>query len=733
MRQSWVHRAGNVLSALGLSATLIAPGVVFAQPTVQGAGSVSQPTARAASASGRIAKQADDAVTLAFREVEISEVISAFSASMGIPFLLDARVKGKMTLETPEPVYLEQAYELLVAALSLQGFVVVSADGYAKVVPTAEAKAQLPAIDSDEIAGGMATRVFQLENEDATQLLAAIRALVPATNPMTAHPSSNSLIVTDTRENLRRITEIIRSLDRPNRNALRSVSIQHGFATDIAQTVDQLINRGSSERGGKLPDHLQVVMLPDPRTNRILFQSNDLRRLAQAVDLAQDLDSPLATPGNVHVLYLKNAEAAVLAQTLQNLYRSNALQAAPGSGSAGSNRPQSVSSGTGQSSTASNLTQGQAKASSGSGSVPAAAFIGPSDAGVVIQAEPNLNALLVVAPEPLFREIRGVVEKLDVRRAQVFIESLIVEVSADRAAEFGVQFQYLNSPSVGDTQGFGGTNFGARGGGSNLLDLTTSPLSASQGLNVGVIRGTVSIAGQTITNIGLLARALETQGAGNIIATPNLLTLDNEEAKIVIGQNVPFLTGSYTTSGNTSGNPFQTIERRDVGTTLRVRPMVSEGGTVRLQIFQEVSSVVSQRLDEGIVTNKRSIESTVLVEDGEYVVLGGLIQDEEGPGESRVPVLGEIPLLGGLFRYETRERKKTNLFVFLRPVVVRSASDSSLLTMGKYEVLKAGQKGQPRPSGNVFLPDLGRPDIPELKGSIRPARATQSPTAPPSP
>jgi general secretion pathway protein D len=679
-----------------------------------------------APASHRLARPPDDAVTLAFRDAEIAEVISAFSTSMGIPFLLDARVKGKMTLETPEPVSLDQAYELLVAALSLQGFAVVSADGYAKVVPTAEAKSQFPAIDSNETVGGMATRVFQLENEDATQLLAAIRALVPATNPMTAHPSSNSLIVTDTRENLRRITDIIRSLDRPNRNALRTVSIEHGFASDIAQTVDQLINRGSADKGGKLPEHLQVVILPDPRTNRILFQSSDPRRLAQAADLARDLDSPLATPGNVHVLYLKNAEAAVLAQTLQNLYRSNTFQSA--SGSSAASRQVSGSASTTGLTSSTPMGQNQARPSSGAAAVPPPAPLGPIDSGVIIQAEPNLNALLVVAPEPLFREIRGVVEKLDVRRAQVFIESLIVEVSADRAAEFGVQFQYLNSPEAGSTQGFGGTNFG--GAGTNLLALTQNPLSASQGLNVGVIRGTVSIAGQTITNLGLLARALETQGAGNVIATPNLLTLDNEEAKIVIGQNVPFLTGSYTTSGNTSGNPFQTIERRDVGTTLRVKPMVSEGGTVRLQIFQEVSRVVSPRLDEGIVTSKRSIESTVLVEDGEFVVLGGLISDEEGTGESRVPVLGEIPLLGGLFRYETRQRNKTNLFVFLRPVIVRSASDSSLLTMDKYEVFKAGRRGQPKTSGNVLLPDLGRPDIPELKGSIRPARSAE-PLKPP--
>ena len=717
MKRNSVYKAATALAFTGLLVLELGLSGAGAQPT----GSQSLGTSRAQNQ----AVVSDDAVTLAFRDAEISEVISAFSTSMAMPFLLDARVKGKITLETPGPISLDQAYELLVAALSLQGFAVVAADGYAKVVPTAEAKSQFPAMNSEATAAGLSTRVFQLENEDATQLLAAIRALVPATNPMTAHPSSNSLIITDTRENLRRVTEIIRSLDRPNRNAIQTVSINHGFASDIAQTVDQLVNRGNSERGGKLPEHLQVVILPDARTNRILFQSSDLRRVSQAAELARDLDSPLATPGNVHVLYLKNAEAAVLAQTLQNLYRSGAQTVGSGSRQSLSlTRPASASGNAGQPNQALSMAgaqgNGKALASSNAGA-PQAAILGPEASGIVIQAEPNLNALLIVAPESVFREIRAVIEKLDVRRAQVFIESLIVEVSADRAAEFGVQFQYLDGLNATGSSGFGGTNFTPRGGGANLLDLAANPLSASQGLNVGVIRGTVSFGGATLANLGVLARALETQGAGNIIATPNLLTLDNEEAKIVIGQNVPFLTGSYTTSGNTSGNPFQTIERRDVGTTLRVRPMVSEGGTVRLQIFQEVSSVVNQRLAEGIVTNKRSIESTVLVEDGEFVVLGGLISDEEGTGESQVPLLGDVPLFGSLFRYETRERKKTNLFVFLRPVVLRSGSDSSVITMGKYEALRAGQRSQPSSSGNLILPSLGKPELPPLDAASKPA------------
>ncbi|CAM8626378.1 PulD Type II secretory pathway, component PulD [Burkholderiales bacterium] len=627
-------------------------------------------------------------VMLAFRDVEIAEVVSAFSASMGLPFLVDARVKGRMTLEAPQPVSLSKAYELLVSTLSLQGFSVIRSDGFVRVVPATEAKLFVPGMS--EGAGGMAaaTRIFQLQHEDANQMMASIRALVPASNPITVNPGSNSLIISDTAENLGRIAEVISALDKPELGLLRVVVLQHAHVSDLMPTVDQLINaqRGQAAKGAV--NQQTVSLLADAANNRLVLRSFSGAKLDQAERLVRELDTPLAKPGNVNVVYLKNAEAARLAITLQAIYTGVASSPSAPAPTTQPSQPKS----------------GNTPASN----TPAAVTL---KAGVTIQPEPTLNALLVVAPPSIYKEIRSVIDQLDVRRAQVYIESLIVEVSADRAAEFGIQFQYLNGLNENTVEAIGGTNFNSRGGGTNLLDLAANPLAAGQGLNVGVIKGTVSFGGNTIANLGLLARALESQGGGNIIATPNLLTLDNEEAKIVIGQNVPFITGSFTTSGNNAGNPFQTIERKDVGTTLRVRPLVTEGGVIKLQIFQEVSSV-SQRLSEGIITNKRSIESTVLVDDQQMVVLGGLIQDENNEGEGKVPGLGDIPLLGQLFRYDTTGRRKTNLFVFLRPVVIRTAEDSNRLTMGRYEAMQAQRAAQPARVNAPLLPDLGKPALP---------------------
>jgi len=642
-------------------------------------------------------------VMLAFRDVEIAEVVSAFSASMGLPFLVDARVKGRITLEAPKPVSLDKAYELLVSTLSLQGFSAIRANGFVRVVPTTEAKLFVPGMS--ESAGGMsaATRIFVLQHEDANQMMASIRALVPASNPITVNPSTNSLIISDTAENLARIGEVVAALDKPELGLLRVVTLQHAHVSDLMPTVDQLVNapRGQAAKGAVTQQ--SVSLLADLANNRLLLRSFSGAKLDQTERLVRELDTPLSKPGNVNVVYLKNAEAVRLALSLQAIYTGAA--ASPVASAPSPATPSLTQSGSTQSGSM------QPRPASASATAPAGAAAVSLKPGVMIQAEPTLNALLVVAPPSVYKEIRSVIDQLDVRRAQVYIESLIVEVNADRAAEFGVQFQYLNGLNENTVEAIGGTNFNARGGGTNLLDLAANPLAASQGLNVGVIKGTVSFGGNTIANLGLLARALESQGGGNIIATPNLLTLDNEEAKIVIGQNVPFITGSFTTSGSNAGNPFQTIERKDVGTTLRVRPLVTEGGVIKLQIFQEVSSV-SQRLTEGIITNKRSIESTVLVDDQQMVVLGGLIQDENSQGEGKVPGLGDIPLLGQLFRYDTAGRRKTNLFVFLRPVVIRSSEDSNRLTMGRYEAMQAQRAAQPARTNAPLLPELGRPELP---------------------
>jgi general secretion pathway protein D len=335
----------------------------------------------------------------------------------------------------------------------------------------------------------------------------------------------------------------------------------------------------------------------------------------------------------------------------------------------------------------------------------------------MVQADTVSNSLIVTAPEAVFKNIRNVIERLDVRRPQVFVEALIVEVTADKAAEFGIQWQTLTN-STG-ARIVGGTNFG---GSSNIVNLATSPTPAiGQGLNIGLVNGSRNVPGVgQVLNLGMLARALETDSNANILSSPNLLTLDNEEAKIVVGQNVPFITGQYAQTGNaTTATPFQTIERKDVGLTLKIKPQILDGGSVRLQVYQEVSSVVQGAANTaGVITNKRSIESQVLVDQDQIVVLGGLIQDSVNDVKNQIPLLGDIPVLGRLFSYETRQRAKTNLMVFLRPYVMRDADDYQPLTRKRYQQMGEAEKDA-QLGYNFMLPVQGGPQLPEPLPSLK--------------
>ena len=336
-----------------------------------------------------------------------------------------------------------------------------------------------------------------------------------------------------------------------------------------------------------------------------------------------------------------------------------------------------------------------------------------------------------MAPEPMYNNIRAVIEKLDTRRAQVYVEALIVEVSADRAAEFGIQWQYLQGSNNSSSYVGGGTNFGVRGSGNNIIDTSANLGSAGNGLNLGIIRGSITIPGLgTITNLALLVRALQGDNTANILATPNLLTLDNEEARIIVGQNVPFITGQYAQTGSSSSvTPFQTIVRQDVGLTLRVRPQITEGGTVRLNIYEEVSRVQDTSNPAGIITNKRSLESTVLIEDGQIIVLGGLITDSQSDGTQKLPFLGDVPIVGALFRYDTRSRNKTNLMVFLRPTIVRNAAIGGALTSDRYDYI-IGEQRAIQTNPNAIPPILPNFDDPQLPAQGFPPKTPMVP--PPS-
>jgi general secretion pathway protein D len=358
---------------------------------------------------------------------------------------------------------------------------------------------------------------------------------------------------------------------------------------------------------------------------------------------------------------------------------------------------------------------GQPVAAGGPGPGPASsAALGASvSGGGMVQADAASNAVIIYAPDAVYANLRAVIDKLDVRRAQVHVEALIVEVTADKAAEFGIQWQSLHNLTTNGTQAIGGTNFGVRGTGTNIIDAAVNLGSVGTGLNIGIVRGQVTIPGVgTITNLAALARALEADANANILSTPNLLTLDNEEAKIVIGQNVPFITGQYAQTGSaTTATPFQTVERRDVGLTLRIKPQISDGGAVRLQIYQEVSSVQDQTNPAGIITNKRSLESMVLADDGQIIVLGGLVQDSTGSTSEKVPVLGDLPVLGSLFRYETRKQAKTNLMVFLRPLILRDSASYRGVTADRYRDMLGEQERVAIPPSAV-LPDIRTPRLP---------------------
>jgi general secretion pathway protein D len=356
--------------------------------------------------------------------------------------------------------------------------------------------------------------------------------------------------------------------------------------------------------------------------------------------------------------------------------------------------------------------------------------------GAQIQADPTTNTLIITAPNAVYRQLRAVIDKLDVRRAQVFIESLIVEVTGDQAAEFGIQWQTGSGNATPGSSGgaVGGTNFGTAG--QNILGIAQNPATVGTGLSIGVAKGTITLPGVgEIVNLQFLARALERNTKANILSTPNLMTLDNEEARIIVGQNVPFITGQYTTPSSATINPFQTIERRDVGLTLRVRPQISEGGTIKLVIYQEVSRVESDTNPAGIITSMRAIETNVLVDDGSIVVLGGLVQDSVGSNVEKVPLLGDIPLIGQFFRYESRRQNKTNLMVFLRPFVVRDEAAGRSLVVDRYDqmrMLEESMRLSPHPVFPNMAPPVLPPLGPEPKPAVSPGAAVKPPAVSPA-
>lgn len=694
--------------------------------------------AASALAANKGSASSDDAA-LNFVGADIESVIKAVGHYTNITFVIDPRVKGTLTLVSEKPISKSQAFSLLTSALRLQGYAVVSGDGYAKVVPEAEAKLQSgpiqvgePAAKGDQIV----SQIFHLNFESAANVVTVLRPLISPNNTINANPGNNSVVVTDYADNVKRLAKIVAALDAPSATDLDVIPVRYAIASDLASMVNKLLEPGA---GAASADANRVNVLADPRTNSLVLRAPSPARAGLARSLIAKLDQPTAELGNVHVVYLKNAEAVKLAQTLRSVVSGDTSATnssgtgANGAGNSGNtsqsgfgnqssgfgNQGSGISSGSTNPLLSSNSNQNQQQGGGGS-----AGFI---------QADAATNTLIITAPESVYRNLRAVIDQLDVRRAQVYIESLIVEVTSDKASEFGVQWLGANGDSnskyrVGGLQSFttGGTN-------NTITAVATGKGSVlpNNGLSVGIFR---QINGQL--GLGALAHSLESDGNANILSTPNMITLDNELATIQVGQNVPIITGQFTTTAGTNSNPFQTIDRKEVGLTLKVRPQISEGGTIKMAIYHETSSVDKSTLTAtaGITLNKRVIENNIIADDGQVIVLGGLIEDSTSDGTDKVRGLGDIPVLGNLFKYNSRQRKKTNLMIFLRPVVVRSKEQSTSLATDRYDYMRALESSI-KPERSILVDDYGQPVLPALQngqpvGSPTVARPLPPATAP---
>ncbi len=665
--------------------------------------------------------------TLKFVDADIESVVAAFGDYTNTSFIIDPRVKGKINLVYDKPLSKAQAFQLLASVLRMQGYAMAPGNGYIKIVPEADAKLQTAASQAGTAHGDqIATQVFHLNFVSADKLVTVLRPLISPNNTINADPGNNTLVITDYADNLVRIGKIISSLDESAGNDLDVVPVHYAVASDIAAMVNRLLEPGKTVTD----DAGRTTVLAYPRTNSVLVRASSRARVDLAKTLIEKLDQPTAQPGNVHVVYLRNAEATQLAQTLRAVVTADSSAISQTSTSRFSSPNSSPFSGQSNSSGQAPLSgqstlpvqpplSGQPPltgASPLSGQSSSTGQLTQASSGVgggFIQADATTNTLIITASESVYRDLRTVIDQLDARRAQVYIEALIVEVDANNSAELGAQWAGLAGNRSG-TQVGGITGFTTPGGGNNLISQVAAksaaipPLAPGNGLTLGILNQ---------SGIGTLIHLLATDTSANILSMPNILTLDNEEAKIIVGQNVPFITGQYTTAASAGAagvNPFQTVDRQDIGLTLRVKPQISQGGTVKLAIYQETSAITDTTNPAGLITSKRSLDTNVLVDDGQIIVLGGLIDDNVQDNVEKVPGLSNLPLIGHLFQYKTRSRVKTNLMVFLRPTIIRSVEQNDNLAADRYGFIR-NEEVRELPEHSNLLPNLNRPQLEPLK------------------
>lgn len=595
-----------------------------------------------------------DEITLNLKDADIRALISTVSKFTGKNFIIDPRVKAKVTVVSSNTMSPDEVYEVFLSVLQVHGFAAVPTGSVIKIVPAVNAKqGPLPLNTSKRSKGGdsLITKIIRLDHVPAAQLVPILRPLVPQQGHLAAYAPTNTLIITDHSGNIQRLMKIIGGVDQPDSDELEIIQLKHASASELVRIVNSLYQSTGKAEPRK------ITMAADDRTNSILITGDRGARL-KAKTTIMHLDTPLEDGGNTHVIYLKYAKA-------ENLV--------------------SILSGIQDSSPAPRTTSSKSPAIAAARRTTASAFAQKA----VIQSDEDTNALIITADPNTLRSLKAVIRQLDIRRAQVLIEAIVAEITETKDKEIGVGLAADGAQSTNQNVPIGLSNFGGLGDILAAAAGTTTDFSAalSPGLTLG-LGGTNSDG----TRYALLLRALATDQSTNILSTPSIMTLDNEEAEIIVGQNVPFVTGQFTNTGSTNpDNPFQTIERQDVGLTLKVTPQVNEGDTIKLDIEQETSSVIPGSEVTGITTRKRSIKTSVLVDDGGILVLGGLMEENVSETESKVPLLGDIPLLGRLFSSTSTNKSKQNLMVFLRPSILREESDADFVTSEKYNYLRSQQ------------------------------------------